>query len=565
MSDIQKIKDKLDIVSVVGTYIKLEKAGNNFKARCPFHNEKSPSFFVSPERNAYYCFGCHAKGDIFTFVGEFEGLDFVGSLKVLAQRAGITLEGFNSESNPNKTLFTIMDTALFYFQKRLQEEIKPREYLKLRGITDDTISKWQIGYCDISWRGLFDFLTSKGFKKEDMLSCGLIKRKEGTDTYYDTFRGRIMFPIFDSSGRVIAFSGRILIDDGKSPKYLNSPETVLFSKSDVLYGLDKAKYKIKEKDSVILVEGQMDLIMLHQSGFENTTASSGTALTEKHLEKLRRFTTKIILAFDGDGAGLSATIRSASMALPMGLEVYVCAFPEGSDPADVALSDKSLLKDTIENSSHVVLFLFSKILKEEEDELVRIKRVNKEVLPLISLISSLSEQSYFVRYMADRLRIKESLLFDDLRRISVKLETVDNTFNTGKQIKNNTLRSICSIIIWQEQLANPKIDIVSVKNKLKEIVGDSLEGFISDLEKEKESLLFQTESYYNTIDKLQDAVFEMLVNLELEFLQKEFEDSLRRLKDFEKNKDQENVEVYLKKCKELSNKINNIKKTYEKK
>lgn len=564
MSDIQKIKDKLDIVSVVGTYIKLEKAGNNFKARCPFHNEKTPSFTVSPDRNAFYCFGCHSKGDIFTFVSLFEGLDFVGSLKVLAQRAGVELDFKDREKNPNDTLFKIMETASFFYQKKLQEKKEALDYLKIRGVLDKTISNWQIGYSDDSWRSLLDFLTSKGFSREDIFSCGLIKKKEGTDTYYDTFRGRVMFPIYDPSGRVVAFSGRILIPDDKSPKYLNSPETVLFSKSDILYGLDKAKYKIKEESYVVLVEGQMDLIMLHQSGFENTVASSGTALTENHLKKLKRFTSKIVLAFDGDSAGLSATVRSASLALPLELEVSVCNFENGTDPADLALKSKELLKDKILKSENIIIFLLSKILETESDELVRVKRVNKEVLPVLSLIPSSLQKNYFIKVISDKLKIKEEVLFDDLKRIAVSLPANEPTVNKDMP-KNNSVRTLFGIFLWQQGLKDKKIDLSLFEKDLKDLTGEEFDKNISKYKEEGESLLFEIESYYNTNNKLQELVSEMILNLNLENLQKEFNDSLHKLKEFEKNKDAYNIEVYLNKCKDLSDKINNIKKTYEKK
>lgn len=219
-SSVDQIKSKIDIVSLVGSYIKLEKAGANFKGRCPFHNEKSPSFFVSPDRGSYYCFGCHAKGDIFTFVQEFEGLDFIGSLKVLAERAGVTLERYESkEKSEKERLLSVMEQACFFYQKKLDENLEAQIYIKKRGLTEETVKNFRIGFAPLDWRQLFEFLKSKGVSIADMLAVGLIKQKEGTrDTFYDTFRGRIMFPINDSSGRVVGFSGRILVADDKSPK-----------------------------------------------------------------------------------------------------------------------------------------------------------------------------------------------------------------------------------------------------------------------------------------------------------------------------------------------------------
>ena len=249
-SSVDQIKSKIDIVSLVGSYIRLEKAVANFKGRCPFHNEKTPSFFVSPDRGSYYCFGCQAKGDIFTFVQEFEGLDFIGSLKVLAERAGVELDKFNTgEKTEKERLHLVLEKAVFFYEKKLSENLEAQDYLQKRGLTTDTIKNFRIGFAPLDWRRLYEYLLDKGVSAHDMLAVGLIKQKEGTkDTFYDTFRGRIMFPISDSSGRVVGFSGRILVADEKSPKYLNTPETSLFNKSEILFGLDKAKKDILLKD-----------------------------------------------------------------------------------------------------------------------------------------------------------------------------------------------------------------------------------------------------------------------------------------------------------------------------
>jgi len=224
-SSVDQIKSKIDIVSLVSSYIKLEKAGSNFKGKCPFHNEKTPSFFVSPDRGNYYCFGCHAKGDIFTFVQEFEGLDFIGALKVLADRAGVELGQYNKgEKTEKQKLHSILEQAVFFYTKKLSENKEAENYLKSRGVKEETIEDFRIGYSPLEWRELFDYLSSRSVSAQDMLQVGLIKYNENAkEKYYDTFRGRIMFPINDSAGRVVGFSGRILVPDDKSPKYLNSP------------------------------------------------------------------------------------------------------------------------------------------------------------------------------------------------------------------------------------------------------------------------------------------------------------------------------------------------------
>jgi DNA primase len=342
-SSVDQIKSKIDIVSLVGSYIKLDKAGTNFKGKCPFHNEKTPSFFVSPDRGSYYCFGCQAKGDIFTFVQEFEGLDFIGSLKILADKAGVTLEQYDrGEKTEKERLHNVLEQAVFFYEKKLSENKQALDYLFGRGVTEETLKNFRIGFAPLEWRELYEYLKERGVTEKDMFEVGLIKKPGDTareKSPYDTFRGRIVFPISDSSGRIVGFSGRILVPDEKSPKYLNSPETSLFNKSEILFGLDKAKKDIRLKDYSILVEGQMDIVMLHQAGITNTVASSGTALTENHLVKLRRLSNRIIMAYDGDSAGFSASNRSAQIALSLGMELKIAEMPTGKDPADLAKDD----------------------------------------------------------------------------------------------------------------------------------------------------------------------------------------------------------------------------------
>jgi DNA primase len=326
MSTVDTIKDRLSITDVVGAYVKLEKAGANLKGLCPFHQEKTPSFMVSPARSSYYCFGCGAKGDIFSFVEQFEGLDFMGALKVLADRAGVEIEKQDpSAKTERERLFHIMEHASLFYHKDLSDDNAAKEYLKKRGVEVQTIRAWRLGYAPLEWRSLYNYLLSKGFKAQEMLKAGLVKPAD--NGFYDTFRSRIVFPIANIGGRIVAFSGRIFPVDDTSAKYLNSPETSLFNKSAVLYGYDKAKFEIRKKNSAILVEGQMDLILSHQVGITNTVATSGTAFTELHAGLIKRFAEKLIICYDGDKAGVSSALRAAIVALRCGLEVclQICA------------------------------------------------------------------------------------------------------------------------------------------------------------------------------------------------------------------------------------------------
>ena len=345
---VQQIKDRLGIVEVVQTYLKLEKAGINYKARCPFHQEKTPSFFVSPARGSFYCFGCQRGGDILTFVQDIEGLDFMGALKLLAERAGVALEpvaGREFGRDPEReSILAALERAQQFYAAALEPATAPRAYLAERGLTAEIIKQFGLGWAPApaagGWRALVDALRSAGVTEAVMEKAGLViaSRQPGSlGRYYDRFRSRLMFPLRDSSGRVVGFSGRIYPPDqaDQGGKYINSPETAVYQKSRVLYGFDRAKLAIRQADQAILVEGQFDLLLSHQAGLPNTVAVSGTALTEKHLEQIARLTKKVVMAFDGDRAGLAAADRAVRLALDLGLEVLAARLPGGQDPADL--------------------------------------------------------------------------------------------------------------------------------------------------------------------------------------------------------------------------------------
>ena len=572
-SSVDQIKSKLDIVSVLGTYIKLEKSGSNFKGRCPFHNEKTPSFFVSTDRDSYYCFGCHAKGDIFTFVQEFEGLDFVGALKVLADRAGVTLEQYATESKTEKDeMYKALELATFYFEKNLSVEKLPFDYLLARGLLNETISDWKLGYAYPEWRGLYDFLLSKGVTPLTMERTGLVKKKVGTtDSYYDTFRGRIIFPISDSSGRVVGFSGRILVDDGKSPKYLNSPETELFNKSEVLYGLHKAKHVIRERDNTILVEGQMDLVMLHQAGFTNTVASSGTALSEGHLTRLARLSNCIIMAFDGDSAGITAVSRASKIALALGMEVKVATMPEGKDPADLAKDTPEVLTNNIKQAVHVIFFVLGKLLDSTPDRQVMSRKVVSDVLPFVAYIKSSSEQAYFVGEIASRTRIKEEALWSDLRQVTLASSGVVKQYDGEKGVKAQTdrrytvAREVIGIMLWQKKAKDPRLLYSDIERDLDRILGPDLPRFLGKMEEGLEALLFETESNYNNRNTLETEVAKLLDSLEIEDLNVKQGQVTVKLDNAEKLHNTEESRILSEEHTRLSNRIDQLKQSHEKK
>ncbi|MDE1874450.1 MAG: DNA primase [Patescibacteria group bacterium] len=419
---VQEIKDKLDIVQVVGSYIKLDKTGANYKARCPFHNEKTPSFFVSPDRGTFYCFGCQAKGDIFTFVEKFEGLDFMGALKVLADRAGVKLDRTaDRHDNRKELLYEILEKATAYFEEQLAAEPHAKTYILGRGLAEKTLDTFRVGYAPNDWRRLRTYLKDKGYHDEDVAAVGLIKKtdKPSGDPYYDVFRGRIMFPIADSSGRVVAFSGRIVEDDGTSPKYLNSPETALYVKSKILYGLDKAKSDIRKRGYSILVEGQMDLVMSHQAGFSNTVAASGTAFTEDDgadsaFGLLTRLSDNIVLAFDSDSAGQKA-IKRIGPALALGMNVKVVDIKGGKDPADIIKADPKEWAKALETKKDFIDYLVDAIVDSKAPPAVIAKEVKQNLFPYVAAIPEDTPRFQAIKKIAERLSISEDALWKDLQ------------------------------------------------------------------------------------------------------------------------------------------------------
>ncbi|MBV9159275.1 MAG: DNA primase, partial [Candidatus Kaiserbacteria bacterium] len=406
---VQQIKDRLSIVDVVSQYVKLERAGSSMRARCPFHAEKTPSFHVSPERGTYHCFGCGVGGDIFSFVEAIEGLDFKGALKVLAERAGVELKyerGAKGEKDARERLLELMEAATIFYCSRLDKSAKA--YLQGRGMEDGTIQAFRLGLAGDAWSEASDHLKGKKYSDAEIVNAGLAKK--GDRGLIDKFRNRIMFPIADSAGRVIAFSGRTFGEKASpdAPKYLNSPETPLFHKSRILYGFDRAKMAIRKHNFAILVEGQMDLLASHQAGWTNTVAVSGTAFTPEHAALIKRMTENLVLALDADQAGIKAAGRAARAALQGGLNVKVARLPAGKDPADLIKEDAEAWRAAIRESKDIVTFLLD-VLEEHAKSPDNFRRsVELVVLPFLTDVQSPIAREQYQREIAKRLNVSES-------------------------------------------------------------------------------------------------------------------------------------------------------------
>jgi DNA primase len=575
MSTVDTIKDRLSITDIVGAYVKLEKAGANLKGLCPFHQEKTPSFMVSPARGSYYCFGCGAKGDIFSFVEQFEGLDFVGALKTLADRAGVEIEKQDPAiKTERERLFRIMEHASIFYHKGLSENDAAKEYLKKRGVEVKTIRAWRLGYAVTEWRTLYNYLISKGFTAQEMLKAGLVKPAD--KGFYDTFRSRIVFPIANTGSRIVAFSGRIFPVDDTAAKYLNSPETSLFNKSAVLYGYDKAKFEIRAKNTAILVEGQMDLILSHQVGITNTVATSGTAFTDLHAGLIKRFAEKLVICYDGDKAGTSAALRAAVLALRSGLDVRIVRLPDEKDPADMCIENKQAYLDAIAGAEHVIDFALGTALKSSTDKRQQEKSIIANVLPYVKALESAVEQGHFLARIAQAGKIREDDLRSELRRMGEVNQNAKLNKPNGNGLQNQVsarpireqvvVRQLFGIMLLLEQKASQKAEINHkitpgfIQEEIARIEGkESAETLRKRFDEQKEELLFEAERAYSASDFIESDTKELLKRLEIERLERQYTEVADALATAEHERNEGKIVELLEKCKQLSAKLSILK------
>ncbi len=500
------VKDKLPIGDVVGMYLKLERAGRNLRARCPFHKERTPSFYVSPERGTYYCFGCGEKGDIFSFTEKMEGTDFRGALRLLAERAGVELGEYRGESGPTKDererLFDLMQDAVAFFRGQMAGHATVGAYLVDRGLSSETIEKWSLGYAPAAWRDMTESLRAKGYTDTELVTSGLcIKSTNATAGIYDRFRGRIMFPLWDSSGRPIAFSGRFFEempakpgsgkeDEAEPAKYVNSPETPLFHKSRVLYGLDRAKGAMRRSDFAILVEGQMDLLMMHQCGFPNAVAASGTAFTEEHANLISHITKRLVLALDGDTAGQKSALRSAQLLYRAGFDVRVASFPGGKDPADMGKENPEELKASVRSAKTAIEFFLDAARASGKDERAFRKVAEESVLPLIAANPSRIDQAHFIQVTAAQLSLPEDAVRAEVARVRQVPDKTDKvvvpTVAAPAQIKHGKIEAVVGLVSASGD--------TETLQKLKELLGiERFEALSLYAQEHKEEFLFLRE------------------------------------------------------------------------
>jgi DNA primase len=422
---VAEIKSKVDLVELIGSYITVKKVGKHYSALCPFHQEKSPSFVISPERQMWYCFGaCHEGGDVISFVMKWENITFYEALKELARRANIQLTDarFNDRDwEKQEILYKINNLAAEYFHYILIKTPhgkKAMDYLKKRELNDKIIETFQLGYAPDSWDSLLKFLKKKKFSEEDILRTGLIIRSERNKTsFYDRFRGRLIFPIRDIRDNLIGFSGRILTDNKDEPKYINTPETEIYHKRESLYGIHITKEHIKQQESVLLVEGEFDAIMPYQFGVGNLVAIKGSSVTKDHLRILKRFATKIILSLDADAAGSDAVVRAIREAEEMEVEVMVMKLKDGKDPDEAVRNNVLGFKESIKKAVPAYDFLLQNI-REKYDLISPYakKEAGDEIIPFLTYIKNPIVLNHYVRQVADMLQVGEESIKDLLAR-----------------------------------------------------------------------------------------------------------------------------------------------------
>jgi DNA primase len=445
VSSTEEIKSRINIIDFIGEYVRLDKAGVNWKARCPFHNEKTPSFVVSEEKQIWHCFGCQKGGDIFGFLMEIEGIEFKEALRKLAEKAGVKMPEYRKEFSEKKSkTLEILELAAKFYEKQLWDGAgkgKILKYLNERGLKSEIIKEFRLGYAPNGWRNLLGFLAERGYKIEEIAKTGLLVENSNSKIqisnqaqnlndknlkedirYYDRFRNRIIFPIADTNSKIVGFSARVAPgEDESQAKYVNTPETEVYHKSKILYGIDKAKREIKNKNFVLLVEGNMDVVAASQAGIKNVVAVSGTALTSDQLDILKRYTENIKMFFDMDSAGVEATRRSAETCFQKDINVFIVKSSLGKDAAEIANDNPKALLEAADKAVPAAEYFFEEILaKNDKTKAEGKKIIAKEILNLIRNFENEIERSHWIKKLARVLEVEEKMLLGVLRKVELK-------------------------------------------------------------------------------------------------------------------------------------------------
>ncbi|MDO8429887.1 MAG: DNA primase [bacterium] len=546
----QLIKDKLDIVDFLKQYIELKPSGKNYKANCPFHKEKTPSFMVSPERQSWHCFGsCSEGGDIIKFLMKYENLEFYDALKVLAEKAGVEIQtSGDRDFKSYNSLYKVMEAAKDFFKANLNASPKVLAYLKERGLKEETIKEFELGLAPDTSDSLTKHLLKLGYNILDIERAGLALKTE-RGTYWDRFRSRAMFPIYNHFGKVVAFTGRILPgnDNPNVGKYVNSPETPIFQKSKILYGFSKTKNDIRDAGVAVIVEGQMDFLMMWQDGIKNVVASSGTALTADHLKVLRRLADELIFSFDADEAGEHASERAIDLAgeNDFSVRLLIIEDPKLKDPADIVKHKPGMAKELIDKSKIAMEYFFHKYLKNKNLDLKSKKNNLRIVLGKIKSLASPIDRGHWLKELAHLAKIDEQVLSEEMEMMAVKSLIRNLESKTSVEVEEKLSR--------RELISQRLFGILlHIKDDLK-VLEEHLKYFPEQYHSlYKNFLSKEVKDAKNELSDLMSAIslrfsFENQ-NIDKEDLQKETKNLLRELK----------IEYLKEKCQEVSELIRRL-------
>lgn len=472
MDQVEEIKSKVDIVEIIGSRVNLKKAGRHFKGLCPFHSEKSPSFIVSPERQSYKCFGCQEGGDVLTFLQKYEGYSFLEALESMAARVGVTLQSYRptEADSRRKRILEILSLATEYYAYLLNQHdsgVVAREYLVSRGIRNESIKKFNLGYSPSQWRSVSDFLIKKkGYKIEEVEAAGLIIIA-GEEKYYDRFRGRVMFPLRDHKGVVVGFSGRTLSKDASEAKYINSPETVTYHKSQMLYGLYENREVIRKEDKIVLVEGELDMIPSVQAGVSYVVAIKGSAFTTEQAQIISRYSRNVYMSLDADSAGQEAIKRAVAIAESLDLSIRVVQVKGGKDPGDVASENPTAWREMVKGAVLYWDFLIdSASAKHDPASGEGANEITREVIPSLAQVANKVVQAHYVRKLATKLGVGESVVYEEIARFNKKQE-LTHLRSVVNNIEQGAVSRVTELALYALSLGLQNFE--KLNNKIKEL------------------------------------------------------------------------------------------------
>lgn len=495
---VEEIKERLNIVDVVQEYVPLKKAGANHKGRCPFHNEKTPSFTVSESKQFFHCFGCGKGGDVFTFIEQAEGVEFAEALRMLAAKANVELRPTNPrEHNERTRILDCLTSAADFYATTLRtapQAQRARDYLAQRSVTQETTTTFHLGYSPDSWDALITHLHTQQFTDREIEHAGLSIRSPKTKGYYDRFRSRLMFPIHNAHGNVIGFGARTLDPNQKEAKYINSPQTPVYNKSAVLYAIHMAKPFIQKMDAAVIMEGYMDVITAHQAKFRNVVAASGTALTHEQIRLLKRYSNNVILAFDADAAGLSAAWRGMQVAIQEGMNIKVLVLPPGQDPDDLIKQDPQEFRNRAIAAKPFMEHAFDTVITPLDlTNVLHKKKAAQELLPMIAQFPDAIEQTHYIQKLATMLNVEAAVLEEKINtlkkaaRRSANVAAMSSSSSTSSASSNiqqpakDYLTTVVERLLAMVSLLPQEFGTVQSRIKPEDITNSTLQALYKSL------------------------------------------------------------------------------------